>query len=124
MQTMALIIVALSAIKIIVLLTKPKAWVSVFKAVYRKPSVTTIVFLVLSVIVLNYLLKEITIVQIFAVMLFFALLTGLTVASAYSKDVVQMATKLLKDKNMIKKAWLAILIWTVLIIWALKELFM
>ena len=78
--------------------------------------------LLLEKFVLNYLLGAgITIIEIFAVMLFFVLLMALSV-SVYSKEMMQLGQKMLKDKKMIKKSWLAILVWIILILWAVKEL--
>ena len=64
----------------------------------------------------------ITIVHIFAVILFIMPLMLLSFA-AYSKGFLGMASKLLNNKDAIKKAWLAILVWIVLMIWVLYVLF-
>ncbi len=120
-ETFALIIAVLAAIKIIVILVKPSSWMKVVKTVYMSPILTTIISLILAALVLNYLLAEVTIVQIFAVMLFAALLGAISV-SAYSKEVISMASKMLKDKTIVKRAWLAILVWIALIIWVLYVL--
>ena len=55
-------------------------------------------------------------------MLFVSLLAAVSVAS-YSKEIVVLGEKMLKDKAMIKKAWLSILVWIVLIIWVVYVLF-
>lgn len=120
-EIMALIIVILGAVKIIVILIKPRSWAKVVNLVYEKPAVTMIVALLLAMIVLKYLLTELTIVQIFAVMLFLALLMAVGVAS-YAKETTSLANKLLKDRHVLKKGWLAILIWIILMIWVLYEL--
>jgi len=121
---LALIVAVIAAVKILVLLIKPKAWLdSVVKPIYSIPALTIIVSLVLAGFVLNYLLNAgFTIVDIFAVMAFFSLLMAISFA-AYAKDTIVWAGKLLKDKRVIKKAWLAILIWVVLIVWVLYSLF-
>lgn len=122
-EIIALIAIILAAIKILVLLVNPKTWMSVVKFVYGNPSVTMVVSLILSVLVLWYLLGAgITIIEIFAVMTLIACLGAMGVA-AYSKDIVALAGKMLKDKNVVKKAWLAIIVWIALILWALKILF-
>lgn len=121
-EIMALIIVVCGAIKIIVILTKPRSWINVINVAYEKPAVTMIIALLLAIIVLKYLLAELTIVHIFAVMLFMALLMAIGVAS-YAKEMTTMVNKLLKDRNVLKKGWLAITIWAVLIIWVLYAIF-
>jgi len=121
-EIMALIVIVVAVIKLIVILVKPKAWIGVVKSVYSNSVLTMVVSLVLAVIVLNYLLTELTIVQIFASMLFFALLAALSI-SVYSKDLISLGNKMLKDRKFLSKAWLAIVVWIILIIWAVKELF-
>lgn len=121
-EIFAFIAAIAGAVKILVLLIKPKVWLdSVVKKVYKIPVLTAVISLALSLAVLYYLLEELTITQIFAVMLFIALLAAISIA-AYSKEMVSLAEKLTRDKKPLKKAWLAILIWIVLIIWVLYTL--
>tara|TARA_Y100000310_G_C20275693_1_gene620111 strand:- start:77 stop:514 length:438 start_codon:yes stop_codon:yes gene_type:complete len=121
-EIMALIVALLATIKILVIMHNPKNWIGVVEKVYSNPAVMTVVGLVLAAVSLFYLLEELTIVQIFAAMLFFMLLSLMGIA-AFSKDVMAMEKKLLKDKAIIKKAWLAFLVWVLLIIWVLVTLF-
>ena len=119
----ALIVALAVLVKLIVILIKPRAWLDIIKPIYKNTALTTIVSLILAAVVFYYLrLAGITIVQIFAIMLFMALLMVSGVA-AYSNELVKMAEKMLKDKAVIKKAWLPIVIWLVLSIWVLIELF-
>lgn len=119
----ALIVALAVLVKLIVILIKPIAWLDVIKPIYKNSALTTILSLILAAVVFYYLtLARITIVQIFAVMLFMALLIASGVA-AYSDGLIKMAEKMLKDKAIIKKAWLPIVIWLVLSIWVLIELF-
>ena len=116
-QIMALIVALLGAIKTIVVLIKPKAWVDkVVKPIYANPMVTSIVALIIGGVSLWYLLQELTIVQIFASMLFFMALMLLGFA-AFSKDTLAFAQKLLKDKECIKRSWLLLILWIALLIW-------
>ncbi|MBI2498854.1 hypothetical protein HYV88_01270 [Candidatus Woesearchaeota archaeon] len=115
-EIFAFIIATLALIKIIVLSKNPGTWIKLVKKIYSNPQLMTIISLILSLIVLYYLLLEITIVQIFAVMLFIALL-GTVSISAYSKEMVSLVEKLSKDKDIMRKLWPAILIWIILILW-------
>ena len=109
--------------KLLVIMIKPKAWMNVVEVVYRKPTLLMVVSLILAAVVLYYLdFAGITIVQIFAVMVFFALLAAMT-ASAYAKEIIVLARKMLKDKSVLKKAWLALVVWIVLVVWVLYTLF-
>jgi len=121
-EIIALIVVLLTAIKIIVVLIKPKVWwINIVKPVYKNHILASIVSLILAGIVLYYLLEEITVVQIFAVMAFIALVACMTISS-YSKEMLGLGEKLLKDKSILKKAWLPLVIWILLVLWALYEL--
>ena len=120
----ALILIIISAIKIIVILVNPKSWADTVKKIWANPMVTSIISLILAAIVLYYLVwvEGLTIVQILAVTAFIVLLMAVGIGM-YAKEVISMSTRLLK-KGVLKKAWLYTLIWIVLLIWGAKELFM
>jgi hypothetical protein len=123
-EIMALIILVVATIKILIILVNPKTWVGVIDRVWASPALMMIVSLILAAISLYYLLQEgITIVQIFAVMLFMSFLIAIGV-SVYVKEILSMSKKLLKDRSIIKRSWLYLLIWIVLIVWGFKELLM
>jgi Ca2+/Na+ antiporter len=122
-EIFALIVAVIAIIKILVLISKPKSWLDMVKPFYNNSVLTMIVALILAAVVLYYLVNNgVGIVQIFAVMLFVALLACMTM-SLYMKDMLKMAEKLVKDKQFLKKAWLPILIWLALSIWALVKIF-
>lgn len=122
-QVMALIILVVAAIKIIIILINPSIWMnSVVKRVWAKPILMMIISLILAVVSLMYLLQEVTIVQIFATMLFISLLAAVGI-SVYSNEVLSLAEKLMKDKSIVKKSWLYLIIWIALIIWGFYALF-
>jgi len=119
----ALILIIVSAIKIIVILVNPKSWADIVKKIWANPMVMSIVSLILAAIVLYYLIQSgLIIVQILAVTAFVGLLMALGIG-IYANEVISMATKMLK-KGILKKAWLYTLIWIILLIWGVKELFM
>ena len=121
-EMFAVILIAIGVIKIIVILISPKSWLNFAKTIYANPKVTSFVALILSLIVLYYLVNAgITIVQILAVTLFVALLISAGIAR-YSKNIIGS----LKNKDLrelAKEYWLYSLIWTLLLIWGIKELF-
>lgn len=120
-EIFAIIVAVLFVVKMVVILIKPKAWFSVAKAMFVKPWLTMIVALVLALVVLKYLIASITIVQIFAVMLFMMLLMWMSFA-AYSKEMLPMAKKLLKDRTALKRAWLSLIVWLALVVWLIYVL--
>ncbi len=122
-QTLALIVIVISAIKILVLLIKPKAWIDFAGSLYKMPAVSMAVFAVLAYLVLSVLMNAgITYTQIFAVTLFVVLLSGLTL-SIYAKDFMGLAHKLVKDRNFWNKAWFPTLVWVALAVLALNEMY-
>src|SRR3989344_6634710 len=106
-EIMAIIVAVLGLVKLFFVATNPKAWLKVVDFVFAKPNVTSAVSALLALIVLFFIIQEITIVQIFAVVLFVMLLV-LVKASAYAKEIKDLGYKILKDKNVIKKVWLAV----------------
>tara|TARA_Y100000296_G_C5092164_1_gene215428 strand:+ start:486 stop:872 length:387 start_codon:yes stop_codon:yes gene_type:complete len=122
-ETLALIIALLSLTKLLVILVNPKFWFKgVVKSIYSNPFTLQLAGLILAGVSLFYLLQEFTIVQIFAVM-FFVMSLMLFGVATYGKDLLDFADKIYKRKGAIRKSWLSILIWFILIIWVLIELF-
>lgn len=119
---MALIILVLSLVKVIVIFIDPKIWFrAVVKKVYGHPRVTQVLAVIGLLLVLKYLLVEITIVQIFAVMLFFMFLMAIGFAS-YNKEIIKFAHDTLSGKHVLRKSWLSLLIWFSLLVWLLFTL--
>jgi hypothetical protein len=118
---MALIFVLAAAIKIVAGLIAPKSWLGLVKSVWKTPALIAVLSLVLGAISLYFLLQELTIIDIFAAMLFLCFLTALT-ASSYAGEIVAIAQKLVKDKSILKKAWLPLIVWIILIVWGISAL--
>ncbi len=121
-EVMALVLAIVGIVKVIVIVVNPSAWRRVIRAVYGSRGVLTIVSLVFGAVTLYYLLKEITIVQIFAAMLFLMFVMLLAV-SAYSKQLLAFYDTLLKDRAVVAKAWVAIIVWVILTVWVLYSIF-
>ncbi len=122
-EIIALVMIVLGAIKMIVLLVKPKAWMNFAKRVYSKPSVVKIVGFILGVIVLYYLLSAgITIVQILAVSAFVALLIMIGLAEEIDYFLKKYEA-LIKKGTMWKDYWFYTLLWIILMAWGAWELF-
>jgi hypothetical protein len=114
----AWIVVALSVIKMLVLLVNANAWRSFVKRLYSKPTITKLIALILAAVVLYYLINAgITIVEIFAVMLFVMLFLVVGVGS-YVKKIV----KGISFKQILKEQWFYVLLWLALLVWVVVEL--
>ncbi|HUW43403.1 MAG TPA: hypothetical protein VMV95_00360 [Bacillota bacterium] len=117
-----LVFVILAIIKIIVVSFNPKEWFKFAKSLYKNGAVLFIVELILAAVLFYFLLAELSLVHIMAVIVLGALLTGMTFA-LYNKETIDWAGKILKGKTLWNKAWLPLLIWLALSIWVLVELF-
>lgn len=121
-EVIALILVIVFVIKMIVLFIKPKAWIKFAEKLYVNKNVFTAIVLLLAALVLSYLIRELSIVDIFAVTVFVCLLMAANFAP-YKDDFFEFAYKIMRRKNAIKKAWLVILIWFVLSAWVVWQIF-
>jgi len=119
----ALSILIAIVVKVLVISISPKSWLKFAERIWKFPSLTMVIALVLAGIVLYYLIQEINIIQIFAVILFVALMSMATLA-IYAKEFIPVAKKLINDKKIMKRAWLLIVIWLILAIWVALELYL
>ena len=122
LEIIALILIAAVVIKLIVVSISPMSWKPVVKSIYGRPVVTKVVALVLAAAVLYYLLQELTIVQVFASMAFMIALM-LVQFSSLGVEIGHMADKFLSDRSIMKKLWLTLTLWLVLMGWVLYEIF-
>ncbi len=120
-EIMALVIALLSLIKLTTIIIKPKAWAEVVNVVYKNPYITTAASIILASISLFYLLQELTIVQIFASMFFlmFLMLIGF---AAFSKETLAFSASLLRQKNILQRSWIPLVVWLGLVVWVLFEI--
>ena len=121
-EIIAFLMAALGLVKLVTVVTKPKAWLTVVKKYYANPQGTAAGGAIAALIILYFLLKEISIVQIFAAMAFMMAL--MTVGMAFfSPELLEFSEKMLKQKKVINRTWPAIIIWIVLIAWVLMAIF-
>lgn len=122
-ETIALVIIIVSIIKMGVLLINPKSWMNFAKGVYSKPDVTSFGAFILGAIVLYYLIQSgITIVEVLAVTAFVALLIMVGLAKEV-KPLIKKYEAMVKKGNLWKEYWFYSLIWILLLLWGIKELF-
>jgi len=118
LEIIALTIIVLVLVKLVVVLTNPKAWLRFARSVYSNTAAASLVALVLAAVVLYYLLAELTIVQVFAAFAFLSLLMVVSVAPQ-AEELMRIAQKRFLRKNLVQTYWLSIIIWVVLSVWAL-----
>ena len=121
-ESLALIILVISAIKLLVLIISPKSWMNFASKLWSAPKIVSGVSFVLALVVLYYLLQEINIVQIFAVILFVALISAASI-SGYAKELVHVMQGLVRRPGFFKRFWFPIVIWIILVVWGFVSLF-
>ncbi len=121
-EIIALVVIALSFIKVLFLIVAPNLWMSFARKIYSHARLTSFVMFVLALVVLNYLLVEITIVQIVAITAFVALLIGMAL-SHDAEHLVTIQQGLIKKKQLWHRYWFYVIIWVLLMAWALTEIF-
>lgn len=122
LKIIALFFVIFGLVKLLVVWVKPEAWKSFIKKIYTKPILTSSLALIAAIVILSYLLQELTIIQIFACMTFMMALMMIQFA-ALGNEIMELSDRFLKDRNIIKKMWLSLLIWIILMVWVLFEVF-
>jgi len=125
-EIIALVLLIFAVIKMLVLLINPKSWVNFAKGIWKNKVVTKLVALILAAVVLYYLVSpqygNLSIVQIFAVTVFVALLLVIGLADPV-KRIIPVYEKQIKDGTLWKDNWLYTLIWLALMVWVVIELF-
>ncbi len=122
-EIIALILIAIVAVKMLVLISKPMAWMKFTKAIYKKPVVTKFIFAILAGVILYYLINSgMTIVQILAVSLFMAMMFGIGLAGDIGPFIKKYEAQI-KAGKMWKKHWFYTLIWIALLVWGALVLF-
>lgn len=121
-EIIALVLIVVVAIKMLVLLVKPKAWMNFAKAIYKKKAVAVMIGLVLGGVVLYYLIQELTIVQILAVIAFMAALFMIGLSGSAS-DLIKKYEGQIKRGKLWKENWFYTLLWIALIVWGALVLF-
>lgn len=121
-DVIALIIVIAIVAKIVILIVNPKSWMQFSKQVLSKPGLIRMVALVLAVVVMYFLLQEMTIVQIMGAGVFFGLLLviGLITEADY---LFKKYDSMIRRGTIWQEYWFYAAIWIILALWTVKELF-
>jgi O-antigen ligase len=112
-----------SVIKLIVVLVKPQAWIrGVGRRIYAVPAVSLPILVILTVISFYYLLQELSMVQVFAAFLVFWLVMLIALLPFGRAFLPAIESAYSNNRAVWKKSWLTMVIWVILLVWALKEL--
>ncbi len=122
LEILALILIAITVIKLIVFLINPQLWYRFVEKLYVKPQLVSVVALLLAALVLYFLVVSgVTIVEILAVCLFVVLLMAIGIAK-YADKIIGWA----KEQDIvfiIKELWLYTLVWILLLAWGIQQIF-
>jgi hypothetical protein len=119
----ALIGAIIVPVKIVMLLKGQQFWFEkVTKKYWGNATATTILSLIATVVLLIFLLQELTIVQIWAVTLFAMALISLALAP-FSKFMLGAEEKWFTETNVFKTGWVPGVVWVALIVWVLIAIF-
>jgi len=121
-EIIALFFVILVLVKLAVIMINPQKWKSVVKTIYTQPQFTMLFGLGLAAVIFYYLQQEMTIVQIFAAMTFMMALM-MVQFGALGHEIIELSDKFLDNRSILKKVWLSLSIWLILIAWVLFEIF-
>lgn len=123
LEILALILIAVTVIKLVILSINPQLWYSFIGGIYSKPPIASLVAFILAMVVLYFLLVSgVTIVEILAVCLFIALLIAVGLSKYMDKLIPWV-----KEKNIVfilKEVWLYTLVWLLLLAWGVGEIFL
>ena len=108
--------------KLIVAILNPKPSMKLAKRLLKHTTFTTILYLVLAGVVGIYVFQSMSITQVAAALLFGAFLLGLCLIP-YADTALKIGNVMM-GKNMIKKDWLALIIWVALAMWAIIAAFL
>ena len=126
MSTIAILAVIFSLIiivKVSIVFINPHGWFRVVHALFENTRILTIVYAVLSVIVGYYILRNLSIIQVSAVMLFTSLLIGLALIPFFG-TILSLRQEVYGSRlDILRKTWLSLLIWTAIALWTLYEVF-
>jgi hypothetical protein len=120
LEVIATIFSILVLVKLVVVLINPRLWMEhVAKPLLGNPRLATTVYGVLAILVGYYVLTRMYIVNVAAVMAFTALVVGVGMMP-YSKALLRMAEEMSATRSdLLRNAWLPIVIWGVIALWVL-----
>ncbi len=124
-EIIVLLFIAISVIKLVTLAIRPASWYgkgNPLMTIFSGRVGATVASLTLGGVILAYLLREISIVQIFAAMIFGWILILFTMAPFVDR-LFEWVGGLANDPRFFLKNIPSIAVWVVLMAWVLKEIF-
>ena len=121
LETIATLVILFAAIKLLVFTASPDRWLDVATLIYRNPSITSGIAVILAAIILFFLLVSgMTIVEIIAAWAFLALLM-IPGFARYAPDIIRWARGRSRAA-WLREQWFLTAIWVGLLAWAVVEI--
>lgn len=122
LEIISLIFVILGLIKLLFVVINKKIWLNnIVKPFYKNSGISSLILAILAIIIFYFLIQELNIVQIFAVIAFSSLLIALGFLR-FSKDMSKIIEKAY-NKRLDLGSLLYIALWLALLLWALYSIF-
>ncbi len=124
LEVIATILAILVLVKVSVVLVNPGLWMKkVAEPLFGNPALATAVYAGLAIVVGYFVFASLTIVEVAAVMAFTALLMGLGMLP-YAKPMLKIAEEMAANRSeLLRNAWLPIVIWVGISLWVLSSVF-
>lgn len=121
-EVLATIFAVAILIKVIILLINPEPFMKIAESMLKNTRMVVAIYFILAVVVGYYILSSLSAIEVAAVMLFTAILIGLTLF-AYSNAMFRIIKETPRSRaDLFKKTWLSMLIWVGIAIWTLYAL--
>ena|SRR3989344_967481 len=121
-EIIAFIFIVIALLKIVVVIFNKKIWYNnVAKPVYDNPDISTFVFIVLALVMFYYILKDLMLKEVIAVIALTSILMALGFLQ-YQKELMPLINKIY-NKNLTTWQWIYIVFWVLLLVLALYEIF-
>jgi hypothetical protein len=121
LENIAAIFIFICVVKTIFVIFDKRTWYEkIALKIYSNPKFFSFLFLILSLLILNYIRFELNFVQIFSVIAFMSLMIGF-VFLQYNKEVILLLKKIY-NKKFSFWLWIYILFWIIILALASYEL--
>jgi hypothetical protein len=107
---------------IFILIAKQGYLDNVIKPALNNINVISFILIIIGIVIFYFLIQELTIVQIYAVVAFSAILMGVMLFQ-YSNDLMPLVERVYKE-NFSGLMWIYIIIWLVLSLWVIYVIFL
>ncbi|MBL7206268.1 MAG: hypothetical protein ISS36_01575 [Candidatus Aenigmarchaeota archaeon] len=116
---LAVVFAVIILLKAVMGIWRPQTRLKFAKAVWKRSELLSATCLLFLIIIGYFILLELTIVQVAAVMLFTTILMGLNMA-AYPKAMEKLINEVLRKRS---RFWASMIIWVVIALWVLYAVF-